>query len=62
MDTLKAILFSGYGLGMVGILVQGIAGNIAQKVFKKDIPIKFHIIYDIVLVILSVGLIIKSGV
>ncbi len=61
MDVLKALLFSGYGLGAVGILLQGVVGNIAQKM-GKEIPMKFHIIYDIVLVISSLALIIAQGV
>lgn len=61
METFKRILFSGYGLAGVGIILQGVVGNILQA-NGSDIPMSVNIIYDIALVAVSGYLIIKKGV
>lgn len=60
-SLLKRFIFSGYGLGCIGIAIQGIVGNILQH-YDSDIPMSVNIIYDIALVSLSVYLIVKKGV
>jgi hypothetical protein len=61
MDTFKRILYSGYGLCGVGIILQGVVGNILQA-NGSDIPMSVNIIYDIVLVLVSGYLIVRKGV
>jgi hypothetical protein len=58
---LKQFLKSGYFVGMAGIALQGVVGNILQA-NGSDIPMSVNIIYDIVLVAVSFYLIVRKGV
>ena len=58
---LVRFLKSGYFLGMFGIILQGVVGNILQA-NGSDIPMSVNIIYDIVLVLVSGYLIVRKGV
>jgi hypothetical protein len=59
-EYLKAILFSGYGFGAVGILIYGVACRIAQATGHEP-PFTLHFIVPPLIAIVSLYLIFTQG-